>query len=257
MQISDTFASTVAVTIPVLLLAATVELGSLADVVTRQTIEWQEESFLRAITNMKLLTQIRKQTSRVKISSFIRIIYSTMIPMPMSLSSVWLPLAWLIAIILAAISEVFNLLHLAGVHNDSGPALLSIIAIMILILMLIVTPAIRTFVIAPRMGIHQYLEKAKNLDLDVHMLETVLEEIPVLVEINTITAERGKEMTEKIRSRLAKTSSTKGIDTNHQRRWRPYAQAGLRSSPRRPPRWVAQGLTVRGGSPYRDSSRKQ
>jgi hypothetical protein len=241
-MVTDTFASTVVVTIPVLMVSATVELRSLADAVTQRTVQWQKDYVLRSFDFVKLLAWSRRQTGLTRISALIGAV--SKVPLPRLSIWVWLPLSWLIALALSAIAEVYSLLYLAGVHKHSAPAQLSIIAIMALVVLLIITPAAQTLVIAPWAGIHQYVEKARKLDLDPQMLEAVADTIPALVELKLISAESGKEMTEKVRSHPATASSAKRIDSYQQVRWRSYANTGLRSPSRRPPRWLLQRHTA-------------
>jgi hypothetical protein len=254
---TDTFASTVAVTIPVLMLAGTVELRSWTDTVTKRTIEFQENFVLRSFDFAKLIAQSRKQAGWAKIRSFTGGIVNLMLsPRSKPRSSLWLPTIWLMAILLAGISEVLTLLYLAGVHNYSAAVPLSVIAIIALIALLIVTPAASTFVIAPQMAIKQAFEKAKSLDVDADMLEATLDALPALVDLELISAEKGKEMTSIIHSRLVKVSFAKRFDTDRQERWRPQAQTGMRSSPRRPPHWMTQRHIGWVGPSYRNSSQK-
>lgn len=251
MHITDTFASTVAVTIPVLMLAGTVELRSFADAVTKRTVEWQKELVLSSFDLAKLIARIRKQKDWTKISLW----KQSLNPIPMPGLPLGLPFIWFVALTASGIAEVYNLLYLAGAHNQYDSVNLSIISIIALMILLIVTSAARTFVLAPWMGIQQYIQKARKLDLDEDTLEAVLDVIPTAVDIKAISAGQGKEMTQIIQSRLEKAASAKKLDDGHQGRWRPQVQPGYRSSSRRPPRWAAQRHISRGGSSYRDSSR--
>ena len=251
MKVTDLFASTVVVTIPVLLLAATVELRSFADTAAQRAVGWQEEFVLRNFDFVKLLAETRRQTGWAKIIALFPVMDRLMKLIPGIGFWIWLPIAWLAALVLSAISEVYSLLYLAGIHKDSAPAQLSVIAITALVALLIITPAFQTFIVAPWIGIHQYIEKARKLDLDPEMLEAAADAIPALVELKLINARLGREMAEAVRSHLARTSSEARTDSDRQARWRSSANTGLRPYSRRPPRWLLQRAAR--GTSYSDS----
>jgi hypothetical protein len=130
-------------------------------------------------------------------------------------------------------------IYLTGVYVPLVTPFLSIIGIMVLIALLIVTPAVRTLISAPRTGIHMYQDKVAELGEDTDLAKVMLDAIPELVALDVMSDEEGEEETKEIQSLLSKTTSAKRNSDNHQRQWRPYAQTGLRSSPGSP-RWLTR-----------------
>jgi hypothetical protein len=239
--LTDTFASTAAVTIPVLMLAGAVELRSLADTVTNRMAGTERRSYMRIFEMTEDLAELYKQTGRqtnpIKIlgmliknprllTKYLRLVIKSVEALPLPGVPLSLSVVWLAAIILSGVSETLCFLHLAGVNVPSGATLLlSIIAIVVLMVLLILTPATRTFITAPRIGRQQFAQSFNNADLleryseDIEFLKAFLGAVSVGIEFDEFAesnAELAKKIAAKIQSLLSKPTPTKRNNNDRQ-----------------------------------------
>lgn len=233
------------------MLAGTVELGSLADAVSKQVSEWPKEFAKYFVDATKLTAGSQNAKSWRKVTADIKLIFksaSMLIPTPFSGHAYSLAFVWLAAVILSAISEAFCILYLAGVHvAPSGSALLSIVAVMGLIALLIVTPAIRTLVSVPQTTLQQFSTGAKQQEVRLEFLRTFLAAIPELEEGGFLNSEKAKALTKKFQSEISKATLPQRDRYKYELHRRLYART--RSS--RPPRWVTRQRSARNGTASR------
>jgi hypothetical protein len=202
-HITDLFASTAAVTIPVLMLAGTVELRNLSDSVAKEAAKWPAQFFASNVKTAKLVAAWEQLSGWRRIPLAAKLVrLSIFTPMPGGIIYT-LAVIWLGTVILSAISEAFCFLYLSGIHVPPfGSALVSIIAILSLTLLLIAVPAARTLIMAPGIGLHQYADKAGE-----EYRRVFLDTIPHLVALNLISVEQAERFTRDARERPLKTKS--------------------------------------------------
>src|ERR1700722_965165 len=167
MHLTDTFASTAALTIPVLILAGAVELRNLSNTTSVQVVRYARKTAARLFGFS--LAVYGDKGSRPGILRLIAL--GVLVATPGSIVAIILPLIWFFALLYSAIIEVFCFIYLAGVPTNSGssPPLYSIVSIGILLLLLIVTPMAQTIIIAPEAAFRQFDSKI-NKDLNARVI---------------------------------------------------------------------------------------
>jgi hypothetical protein len=256
MTLTDTFSSTAALTIPILMLAGTVELRGLADVLIKRITQRERQLYMRVFAFAREREDVYQQLTHIT-QNFPKLFIGPLKLFVAALEVIaipgipfLLPLAWLTTIILSGVSETFSFLYLAGgMHGQSNTVLvLSLIAIISLMVLLVLTPAIGTLYAAPRPVLRQILDVddedlLKRYSTDIELLTALLDVIPTMVRFGDIDVGQAKKVTDMAQSFLSRATSTKR-NNNRQRR-RPRAQTGLRSSSRQAPRSAAQRQIAR------------
>ena len=160
MHVTDDFASAIAVTIPILMLAGTVELRGLADAVTTRTTSVAHASAVALLKFMKQFAQLRA-SGRGWINGFVSSLRATLAGLSPTLATaiLVLPFLWLGVLLLAVLGELWCLLFLAGIVIGSSAALaiFSVVVVGALMLLLIGTPAVQTLYAAPQAGLHRFV----------------------------------------------------------------------------------------------------
>ena len=155
----EEFVATVAVTIPILMLAGTVELRSLADTVAVRTTSAAHASTLVVLKFTKHFAQLRAGGSG-RVAGFARSVRTAVAGLSPTLATaiLLLPFLWLGVLLLAVLCELWSLLFLAGVTVGSSAALaiFSIVVVGCLMLFLVGTPAVRTLYAAPHAGLQKF-----------------------------------------------------------------------------------------------------
>lgn len=80
----------------------------------------------------------------------------------------------------------------------------SILSVITLTVMLIVTPAVKTLILAEGAGFRQFLNEFTDSDGEAERLNAYLHAIPELVDLRMISADEGREMAKRIQSQLLK-----------------------------------------------------
>lgn len=240
MHVTDSFTSTVAVTIPVLMLTATVELGGLADTVNKQILEEFVKFYEGVFDITKLLAKARKASLWQKIALYPKIV--DLLPGG-SMLAFYLSLTWFLVISFAIVCEVLCLLSLASILTTSSLAILCICAVGLLMLMLLATPAARTLLIAPLLAyrkLNQEISERSGEEF-FRITQAYIKAIPGLVDNNLITGERGQDLLERLQEALAErdakeTVKATEIDPSPTRAIsrRAFLPLAPRSSPPRP-----------------------
>ena len=197
MHLTETFASTAAVTIPVLMLAGAVELRSLADTVGKRTVK-AAKKWLTHTFEFYLIELDNEHSGRLK--TFRTLIFYLKLTSGDFFISL-LPVIWSMTLLSSAVVEVFCLLYLAGVHFESSTALLIVIAISILMTLLIITPIIQAVFIAPSVAYHEFDAEAMNA-----LCPEFRHEIPVAA-LPAIDVENKRKQVERIKSIILSDTS--------------------------------------------------
>jgi hypothetical protein len=210
MHVTDSFTSTVAVTIPVLMLAATVELGGLADTVNKQILEEFVKFYEGVLDITKLLAKARKASLWQKITLYPKIV--DLLPGG-SMLAFYLSLAWFLVISFAVACEVLCLLSLASIFTTPALAILCICTVGLLMLLLLATPAARTLLIAPLLAyrkLNQEISERSGEEF-FRITQAYIKAIPGLVENNLITSERGQDLLERLHEALAERDTKEAM----------------------------------------------
>lgn len=157
MHLTETFASTVALTIPVLILAGAVELRNLSNTTSVQLVRYARKASARIYGF--LLTTYGDKGSRPGILRQIALFL--VVATPGSLIILILPLIWFAALFYSAVVEILCFIYLAGVstRSEASLPLNCIISIGILLSLLVVTPMVQTIIIAPEAALHEFDSK--------------------------------------------------------------------------------------------------
>jgi hypothetical protein len=193
MNLTDTFASTAALTIPVLMLAGALELRNLADTVNRQVTkiikqgidELRPEYLISAVSSDDIDTDLRFVLRLIKVAS--------------RGVAIFIPVAWSIVLLFSGVTEILCFLYLAGAYTSSSLVLLAIIAIAMMILLLVIAPMVQTVYTAPSTPYHGFRTKK--------ILTKIRDEIPIGPEFLQLSAEEQEKNVKRIKSILADDSS--------------------------------------------------
>jgi hypothetical protein len=233
MQLTENFASTAAVTIPVLMLAGAVELRNLADKVTKQTVKVLSD-FLIQIYVYEIMTAGERRA--IRFIRWLRLRIKMMWGAPEFLP---LPSIWTLALLLSAVAEISCFLYLAGWNVGPLLALYCIIVIGILSALLIITPILQTTGVAREAGYRKFQgEEIKDLFVRIHRALPTEEAL-----LRLSHEDREKEI-----RRLKSIVSDYTSDSLSGRRPYPVTKGTVyRSSPQRsrPPRWARQNRVNR------------
>jgi hypothetical protein len=161
MHLTETFASTVALTIPILALAGAVELRNLSTVVNIRTLTAARKS----MADLLELYVMDYEKNRARPNVLKQIIWAIRTA-PIDGLGYALPLIWSIVLLYSTIIEIICLVYLAGqpVVPSSGPPIFCIVSIAILMVLLIITPIAQTLIIAPQTAIDQTI-RMLNADI--------------------------------------------------------------------------------------------
>ncbi len=201
MSITTNFAAAIAVTIPVLMLAGGLELQNLANSVSERTVDVAEKSLARFVDFLKAIAKRRTGAAGLR-DDFRVIIQSYAATSPLaSVGLFLLPVIWLGTLVLSVISELACLLYLATVHVPPSTPILSVIAVGLLMTLLIVTPAFRTFFSAPRSGYREFVKKLVENPPE-PLLKDMMEITELAVAAGRLSSEQGQGIIERLQSRL-------------------------------------------------------
>jgi hypothetical protein len=210
MHVTDDFASTVAVTIPILMLAGTVELRDLADAVANRTTSVAHAAAVSLLQFMKQLAQLQV-SGQGRVSGFIASLRATLAGLsPTLATTIWLlPFLWLGVLLLAVLCELWCLLFLAGVAFGGAAALAicSVVVVGGLMLLLIGTPAVRTLYVAPQAGLQKFVAGLRE-DAEKDVFEGMLEAVTAAVQAGWIDPESGKRTAEILETILRGSGSS-------------------------------------------------
>jgi hypothetical protein len=194
MHLTDTFASTAAVTIPVLILAGAVELRNLADTLDKQATKTAKQ-MIDEINPRFLVSVASSDDSELANLQFLLRLIKVM---PRGYA-VFVPIIWSMALLFSGITEVPCFLYLASVYTSSSLILLVIIAIAMMMLLLIITPIVQT-VYAARSTPYQGFRTKE-------ILARIRSEIPSGREFRQLSTEEQKKKVERIMSIISNDSS--------------------------------------------------
>jgi hypothetical protein len=192
MQLTSSFVSTVALTIPVLMLAGAVELRSLADSVrkhfSRGMTEGLRQYLEMVIQIQRIITPVieefmdyaittgetdfeLKNTDETKIERQVNESFTLfmlrLLRLPLTIYAI--PITWCVSLILAGVNEVLCLLFLSNSYDSKILPYGCLVSVGILMLLLILTPAIQTLFVSSRDSYSEftktYLEEMDPSDI--------------------------------------------------------------------------------------------
>jgi hypothetical protein len=258
MHMTEIFASTVAVSIPVLMLAGAVELQSFGNAVTKRVSDVNMKGVAELSKFFKEMTKSAKDEVDYDLKSLLLLfkafgLYFKVLKLRFGpVIALILPSVWFVTLVLAAVAEVYCLVYLAGVNVQFVVPLLSIVAVGALMTLLIITPAVRTLIMARHIGNQRFVAMMiENSGFDT-VRRSVSEFISSWVKANEMTPEEGQEMIDEFDSRMKKymnkymppdlLAEDFRTDTLRQGRYRAKAPIVYRTLPprRRLPRWAVQ-----------------
>jgi hypothetical protein len=257
MRLTDTFSSTVVVTIPILMLAGAAELQRLADAVTKQIGEGGQNFLRMSAVYLKEITSV--DTANMSVFQYLILQMRSMFRYARSLrpgstlGTVFiLPWAWFMVLIFACVCEVLCLLSLAGVQlQPTALIVYSVIAVGSMVALLIVTPAVRTLFVAPIIGFNEFIRTMSEKP-DRDLLESLLQSLPRAAEMDLVNSDNANAWAERIKSILAEheAENIDGDDTAtdrlRQSQLRPTTLFAVQSSRRsRSPRWLTRVVLPR------------
>jgi hypothetical protein len=244
MHLTDTFASTAALTIPVLMLAGTVELRNLTSAVERLTLRSYIDTFadlVEAYVAMYTSSRIFRLDVMWKI---FRLFYKQG---QISGFAIALPTAWGLVLLYSAIIEIICFVDLGGVvlSSQGGFAGACIISIGLLLVMLVLTPIVQVMFLATRAAIGDFDSKNKGL------VDQVVREFGDIGKFRALSMKEKQAKIERARSLVQKIEHDQEIPDRRQLNSVTYTTRVMRSE-RKKPRWVNQsrGKTRQAKSRY-------
>jgi hypothetical protein len=194
MTLTETFASTVALTIPVLMVAGAIELRSLADAVNKRSTEWAK--IMVSQLSVSYLTQLVSDENLEQSDHF----RSTLVLIKLVSGgyAIFAPIVWSIALLYSAVIEVLCLLYLVGVYTDSALIILSIIAVAVMIAPLAIFPIIQAIFFTQSSVFRKLNAK--------HISAQIRQEVPSADEFRQLSVEDQKKKVERIKSMIFDTS---------------------------------------------------